>query len=129
MKQNIFELCSMKCIKRVSAAILMAGGCGASLSAVAVERSLVALPTGWQLQNYIAVPPSQPNSVVFVFFTGHLAACGQNRGQLQMAAIAPPADHRLFYNTVVTGKATKVPIFVFYDDVTCNISSFGFAAQ
>lgn len=90
-----------------------------SSSLSAVERELIAVPTGWRLQGILA------SDAVCAFYTGHSASCGGPYQALCLPADATSGNKNRFWATIAQGKALSKPIFVQYEDTTCAITSFG----
>ncbi len=79
---------------------------------------MVAVPTGWKLQNYVG------NNVV-AYYTG--SAC--TYGGVQFPSGATIDDMNRFWSVIMTAQTTGAFVFVIYDNsaapASCIITSFG----
>ena len=82
--------------------------------ASAAEGLVVASPASWRLQNYIG-------NGVTVYYTG-VSTCPS--GGLTFGSGATIDDINRFWTLILTAKATGAQVGVYYDNVTCLISSF-----
>ena len=104
-------------MRKLMAALFIFFVLNSSLSAV--ERELIAIPTGWRLQNLLA------SDGVCVFHTGHSASCGGPYQVLCLPADVTNGNKNRFWAAIAQGKALSKQIFVYYEDTTCAITSFG----
>lgn len=89
---------------------------GLSSTACAAEALVTAVPTAWRLQNYVG-------GNVVVWYTG-VTACSS--GGLIMPSGSTAEEKNRFWSLIMTAKAAAKPVLVYYDNVNCNISSFGY---
>lgn len=76
---------------------------GLLLAQQASAQSVEAVPTNWRIQDYL-------NGSTEVYFTG--SSCPA--GALTLPASTPEASKDRFWSVVMTGKAAKLPVGVYY---------------
>lgn len=98
-------------IKKLAVAILVASSHSSLAHAAVVE--VFAVPTHWKLENYTG-------GSVAVWNTG--SPCN---GWLGFSQNASSEDHSRLFAVILAAKAQDRPIFVRYDNVSCELVSFG----
>ncbi|WP_146029829.1 hypothetical protein [Erythrobacter sp. SAORIC-644] len=101
-------------IAGATAVILMLSGTAVQAASTMVQI----VPNSWRLENY------QGNRVV-VWTNGSTGNCAR----LDLHSSWSEDDRNRFWSTIMTGKAGQKMVFVFFDDVTCEIISFGFPEE
>lgn len=101
---------------KASRLVVLGAALTASAPSFAALAVVYAVPTGWRLQNYTT------NNIV-AYYTG-VTTCGYSQG-LVFDSSASADDKNRFWTTIMTGKTAGKKVFVYYDDATCVISSFG----
>ena len=81
--------------------------------AQAAQQAIGAVPTAWRLQQYVG-------GVMIVYYTG--ASTCSNGGLILNGT---DNEKNRFYGLVLASKLNKQGMFVYYEDTTCIISSFG----
>jgi hypothetical protein len=97
-------------------AIILVGIAGAlqASAAMAATVSATLVPNGWILENY-------SGNEVTVWTNGTTGACAR----LNLGASWTSDDRNRFWSTIMTGKVAQKTVFVYYDDTTCQLVSFG----
>lgn len=101
---------------RLSIALCLCASLCASGPAFCGTSSLVTVPTAWRLENYMG------NETV-VWNTGATGNCSIS--SLSFDSNASNDDRNRFWATVMTGKVALKKVFIYYDDQSCKIISFG----
>jgi len=101
----------------MSFALVLGGLCAFSTSAGAV--GITAVPTAWKLQSYGGNP--------VLWYTGSSCASGQ----LQPDASWSPDQMKLLWATIMTAKASQLPVNINYtiSGSNCTITDFSLDAQ
>jgi hypothetical protein len=108
----------LQCVRTAAVGAVLAATLG---TANATLVFLSAIPNAWRLQDY-AGQTGTGNLVLW--FTG--STC--TNGQLMINASTEQEKNRL-WSTVMAAKVANRHMFVYYDDATCLISSFGMDDQ
>lgn len=82
--------------------------------AVAASVGVTLIPNAWILENY-------RGNEVTVWTNGTTGNCSRLHLDSQWTA----DDRNRFWSTVMSGKVAQRNVFVFYDDTTCHLVSFG----
>lgn len=85
-----------------------------SVPASAASTFVTLIPSAWRLENY-------SNNEVAVWTGGTTENCQQ----IIIGSNWTSDDRNRLWSTVMTGKVSETPIFVFFDDTTCQLISFG----
>lgn len=104
------------------ASILAAALAATAAGATTVE--IVEVPTNWMPTDYVGSP-----SGVTVWYVDNLPSgvCQpQQAGNGHLVFTSPSEDEmNRFWAMILTAKTTGHTVFIYYDNVTCAISSFG----
>ncbi len=82
---------------------------------LATQVNLQEVPTNWRLQNYVG-------GAMWVYYTSAPSPCPD--GGLQLPPSATSDELNRFWSLVLTAKTTGAQVGIYYDSVTCLISSF-----
>lgn len=96
----------------------------AMLPTFATPVEIDVVPTGWKMENYVGGSPA-----VVVWYTTATCSNATTGQALIFPSNATTEDQNRFWATVTTAKATQQMMFVRYDDVSCQILSFGVPAS
>ncbi len=96
----------------ISALAILAAAQATAAGAATVGLTLI--PNAWILENY-------PGNQVKVWTNGTTGACAR----LNLNSSWTTDDRSRFWSTVMTGKVAQKNIFVYYDDTSCELFSFG----
>jgi len=87
-----------------------------SMPSFAALAVVAMVPMGWRLQNYTT-------NNVKIYYTG-ATACGPWQSLLLGGSFSAD-DKNWFWTIIMIPKAVRKKVFVYYNDATCAISSFG----
>lgn len=99
--------------RKIAGLVTLAMACTAG-TAVASTSSINGVPTAWRLENYMG-------NYVVVWGAG----APECTGNLSFDTNATIDDRNRFWATIMTGKAAGKKVFVYYDNTSCKIVSFG----
>ncbi len=95
-------------------AALLIGALSISAPSHAAVVHLYEVPTAWKLENYVG-------GVVTTWYTG--ATCPD--GRLNLPSSASTDEVNRYFALILAAKISSRMVFVRYDNVSCNIESFG----
>ena len=96
---------------------------GCATTSFATERNFEAVPTTWMLQNYLT---GQPQGIV-IWRTDAPAPCagwGGSSSKPFTFSNATENEANRLWSLMLTAQATNTKIGIWYDDQTCNMTSF-----
>ncbi len=101
-------------MRRFAMALMAIAATTQASEASAASIGLTLVPNAWILENY-------SGNEVTVWTNGTTGACAR----LHLDTAWTSDDRNRFWSTIMTGKIAQKNVFVYYDDVSCRLISFG----